>query len=249
MKTILLIEDDPALLRLAHGVLEAAGYTAEAAADGAAARTRLQSTPYHGIVLDVSVPGGDYALAEEIGALGANRHTPVVILGTDEPMARRRAFDAGAMAFLPKPFTAEAFRSVVQSVISPAGPRPGGPRPAISRPAGGAPATPRPSLARMPGPVEEPPLEASGVPVAEGSLPVSYPGGPVYWCPPDSDGGWRCARCELGSVRSPEVGSTCNICQAAVVAVEAPSGHGLWWLVLLLLLGLIAGWAALTRWE
>ena len=78
MKTILLIEDDPALLRLAQTILRDAGYTSDAAADGDQARTKLQATPYHGIVLDLTVPGGDgYSLAEQISGLGANRHTPL----------------------------------------------------------------------------------------------------------------------------------------------------------------------------
>src|SRR5262249_43896890 len=125
VKTILLIEDDPALLRLAQSILRDAGLTSDAAADGDQARTKLQATPYHGIVRALTAPGGDgYSLAEQIGGLGANRHTPLIIVGSDEPRGRQRAFDAGAMAYLPKPVTAEAFRTVLHSVISPVGPLP-----------------------------------------------------------------------------------------------------------------------------
>src|SRR5262249_49655724 len=121
VKTILLIEDDPALLRLEQTILRDAGYTADAAADGDQAPTKLQAPPYHGIVLALTVPGGDgSSRAEQISGLDANRHTPLIIVGSDEPRGRQRAFDAGAMAYLPKPVTAEAFRTVLHSVISPA---------------------------------------------------------------------------------------------------------------------------------
>jgi len=244
VKTILVIEDDAALLRLEQTVLRAAGYTVEAVADGAQARTKLKATPYHGIVLDLTVPGGDgYGLAQEIGGLGANRNTPLIILGSDEPKARQRAFDAGAMAFLPKPFTTEAFRSVIHSVVSPAGPPlPGAPR--APSPRASTPVTFAP-----PSPADEPALEEEEAVVAEGSLPVSYQGGPVYWCAPDGQGGWRCARCEMGTIRSPEVGSTCSVCQAAVALLKAPSRVSLGWLIALILLGLLTGWAVLTWWE
>ena len=246
MKTILLIEHDAVLLRLEQTILRDAGYGADAAADADQARTKAKATPYHGIVLDLAVPGREgYALAAELTGLGANRDTPLIILGSDEPRARQRAFDAGALAFLPKPFTAEAFRSVIHTVVSPAGPHPpAGPR--VGRPAAwGAPA-PAPVA---PSPSEDTP-EWPGrdeTPLAEGSLPVSFQGGPVYWCAPDPKGGWQCARCELGLIRAPEVGTTCSVCLAAVLPVRRRSSLGVGRLIALLLLGLLAGWAAL-RW-
>jgi CheY-like chemotaxis protein len=255
MKAILLIEDDTSLLRLEETVLRDAGYQTDAAADGDQARAKAKATPYHGIVLDLTVPGGDYALAEQIGGSDANRHTPLIILGSDEPKGRQRAFDAGAMAFLPKPFTAEAFRSVIHSVISPAGPRPpGAPRPAPPRAAtvrriGPAPVPSAPSRFTPPPELDDAEPDVAPTVEVEGSLPVSYQGGPVYWCPPTADG-WRCGRCELGLIGSPTVGATCSVCQAAVVAVETGSGGGgVIWLVLVLVIGLIAGWLLLTWWR
>src|SRR5262249_12272707 len=186
-----------------------------------------------------------------------NRHTPLIILGSDEPKGRQRAFDAGALAFLPKPFTAEAFRSVIHSVISPAGPGPvGGPRlPAgqraapVRRPGPGLAVPAAPARVVPPSPELDEAEPEAAAPMAEGSLPVSYQGGPVYWCPPTADG-WRCGRCELGLIGSPAVGATCSVCQAAVVAVQTASGGGgVVWLVLILVVGLIAGWALLTWWR
>ncbi len=242
MKTILLIENDPAILRLEQQVLRDAGYAADPVGDGQQARTKLKATPYHGIVLDLTVAGSEgYTLAAQIGGLDANRHTPLIILGSDEPDGRRRAFDAGAMAFLPKPFTAEAFRAVIHSVISPTGPRaPAAPGVAIgraSRPVAPAPPAASPAEAE---------LEAGPV---DGSIPVSFQGGPVYWCPPNAEGTWRCGRCELGVIGAAEVGSSCGICQAAVVQFRAGSGSGIGWLIVFIALGLLIGWAVLEWWS
>src|SRR5262245_43099329 len=96
VKTILLIEADPIVLRLEQQILRETGYAADWVSEGQQARAKLKATPYHGIVLDLGVPGGDgYALAEQLG--DANRHTPLVIVGSDEPDTRKRAFEAGAL--------------------------------------------------------------------------------------------------------------------------------------------------------
>jgi CheY-like chemotaxis protein len=242
VKTILLIENDPAILRLEQQVLRDAGYAADPAGDGQQARTKAKATPYHGIVLDLTVAGSEgYSLAAQIGGLDANRHTPLIILGSDEPDGRRRAFDAGAMAFLPKPFTAEAFRAVIHSVISPTGPRaPAGPGVAIGR--GSRPVAPAP--AASPPAAVEPDAEP-----VDGSIPVSFQGGPVYWCPPNGEGAWRCGRCELGVIGAAEVGASCGICQAAVVQLREGSRSGVGWLIVVIALGLLIGWAVLEWWS
>jgi CheY-like chemotaxis protein len=250
VKTILLIEDDPALLRLEQTILRDSGYTAESVGDAEQARVKVRATPYHGIVLDLSAAGADgYALAGEIGTAGANRHTPLILVGADEPDGRKRAFEAGAMAFLPRPFTAEAFRAVLHSVVSPAGPRPpGSPRAPSARgghraaPVAWSPPPPAVARAGPRAPAPAPAPASTPAPRAEDMIPVSYQGGPVYWCEPDAEG-WRCGRCELGLIGAAEAGSTCSICQAAVLSVRGGSRGGLGWLVLLfVVLLLVLGW-------
>jgi CheY-like chemotaxis protein len=248
-KTVLVIEDDPAIVRLEADVLRDAGYGAESVADAQAAREKAKKTPYAGIVFDLGVPGSQgFATAEEVGRLEANRHTPVIIVGSDEPDGRKRAFEVGAVAFMSKPFTAEAFRSVVYSVIGPAGPRPA----AAPRPGSRA-APVRNSLEPLPEvpppPLDFAPPESPTTIRAEDSIPVSFQGGQVYWCEPDSDGHWRCGRCETGTLASAGPGSRCSVCQAEVVLVRESSGRGFGWLIVLVLLALAAlvGWWLLDR--
>src|SRR5262249_58199396 len=74
---------------------------------------------------------------------------------------------------------------------------------------------PSPTPARAPA-VEERPEADDVEGIASGSIAVSFQDGPVYWCAPAREGGWRCARCEIGLLRSDAVGTTCGVCQAAV---------------------------------
>lgn len=267
MKTILLIEDDPALLRLEQKVLGDAGYSVDPVTDEKEARTKLGASPYAGIVLNITVAGSEgYAFALKIGGLAANRFTPLVILGSDEPDARKRAFDAGALAFLPKPVTAEAFRSVIQSVLSPVGARAAGGSPAASGSAGAL--APPPSVvtrrASLLTPSVVPPDPAAAWPAApsaappralpappdttikSGSIAVSSESGVVYWCEPEPDGGWRCGRCELGVITWPEAGSRCTVCQAEVLPFGGHSRSALVGLIVAILLVMLGGWAMLA---
>jgi CheY-like chemotaxis protein len=249
-KTILVIEDDPAIARLETDVLRDAGYGADSVADAQAAREKAKKNPYAGIVFALGVPGSQgFATAEEVSLLDANRHTPIIIVGSDEPDGRKKAFEVGAVAFMSKPFTAEAFRSVIYSVIGPAGPRPAAPPRSAPR---AAPV--RNSLEPPPRPVPTSfdPVEPADPPrriQSDESIMVSFQGGQYYWCEPDAEGQWRCGRCETGMLSSAEPGSRCSVCQAEVVQAPRSSSSGLGWLIVLVLLALagVAGWLFLGQ--
>jgi len=264
VKTVLVIEDDPTLLRLAETILRDAGYAADSVADPQEAREKAKTVPYSGIVFDVTVAGSEgYTTAAQIGGADANRHTPFIVVGSDEPDARKRAFDAGAVAFISKPFTAEGFRSAIFSVLSPAGPPLPGPPRRASRPAPARvplappPIPPRQARAPLAPPSVAPapaPAARSAAPAprpraeairTDDAIPVSFQGGPVYWCEPDAEGGWRCGRCETGLLASGQIGGRCSTCQAEVVTLsERSSGSGGGWLIVLVLLalGAAAAW-------
>lgn len=254
MKTVLVVEDDPTLLRLEEMILRDAGYAADCVADAQEGCEKSKTVPYSGIVFDVTVSGSEgYKTAGQIGGADANRNTPLIIVGTDEPDARKRAFDAGAVAFISKPFTAEGFRSAIFSVLSPAGPRlPGPPRPVSRAPTVRIPLAPppvAPAPTRIPAhpahPPDAPPPARAEAFRTEDAIPVSFQGGPVYWCEPDAEGGWRCGRCETGLLSSGQIGGRCSTCQAEVVTLtERSGGSGGGWLIVLLLLalGAAAAW-------
>jgi Zn finger protein HypA/HybF involved in hydrogenase expression len=68
----------------------------------------------------------------------------------------------------------------------------------------------------------------------------------AYACRRDVEEAWRCGRCERGVIQHPEIGRRCVACEAEVVAVQR--GRDLWVMMLVVLI-LVATWAALTWWR
>lgn len=214
---ILLVEDEEHVLRLERTVLMADGFDVETAAGGQEALQKLKNVPYDGIVLDMRMPDIDGCeVARQLRSIQPNSRTPVIMVtaGLDRT-DRQRAFDAGAVAFINKPFTAEAFRSAIHAAISEPQ-RFGGPtRPSGSAEPSAGRSTPTPDW-RRPRP-------------AVGKVVVRSETGATYDCPPHAEGGWRCGRCELGLITAehdlPSIGSRCTVCQAEVVGTDRKR----WW--------------------
>ena len=85
--SVLLVEDDPVIVRVLEINLRAAGFDVTSAATGAAALEAITATAFSAIVCDLGLPdlGGD-ALVEAIRA--ARPATPVVVVSGAEPDAR-----------------------------------------------------------------------------------------------------------------------------------------------------------------
>ncbi len=118
-KKILVVDDDPNVLRLEQAILTGAGLTVDTASHASEALEKLTTTQYDAIVLDIVMPGMDgYEIARRIRQLDTNKDTPVIMVtALGEPGTMKRGFDVGAAVFLKKPFTAEAFRSAVRSAL------------------------------------------------------------------------------------------------------------------------------------
>jgi DNA-binding response OmpR family regulator len=56
-KRILIIDDDPSVRQSLHEVLRDAGYSAATAADGLSGKSRLKTTAFDLLVLDLNLPG------------------------------------------------------------------------------------------------------------------------------------------------------------------------------------------------
>ncbi len=218
---VLLVEDEQHVLRLERAVLMADGFEVETASGGHDALAKLKSTRYDGIVLDMQMPDIDGCeVAQQVRRIEANARTPVIMVtGSAERAARQRAFDAGAVAFLTKPFTADGFRSAIRTAIAP----PQGPA-----------VPPRPT--EPPAPPSVPPTPTPTRPsagrAAVREVLVRSETGAMYACAPHPEGGWRCGRCELGLITAegevPSVGSRCSMCQAEVVPARRRGGKR-WW--------------------
>lgn len=102
MKTILIVDDDRAVLGLLADGLRTLGYTVATAVSAAEAAALAAAQPFDLAVLDVRLPDDSgLALARRLGARG---HPPFVFLSAfgDEAVVQEAAA-AGAMGYLVKP--------------------------------------------------------------------------------------------------------------------------------------------------
>ncbi|HET7516977.1 MAG TPA: response regulator, partial [Actinomycetes bacterium] len=100
---VLVVDDEPAILRVVAANLRARGYEALTAASGAAALTAIETRQPDCIVLDLGLP--DVGGLEVLRRLRTWASTPVVILtARDDERDRATALELGADDFVTKPF-------------------------------------------------------------------------------------------------------------------------------------------------
>src|SRR3954453_22364602 len=100
---VLVIEDEPDLLRVVAQALREAGYAVDEAADGEEGLYKATSWDYDAVVLDLMLPKVDgWRVLER---LRKGKKTPVLILTARDAVADRvRGLDLGADDYLVKPF-------------------------------------------------------------------------------------------------------------------------------------------------
>ena len=118
-KKILLVDDDPKILTIEKTILTQGGYTTETALDGATALQKVKSSQFDAIILDILMPFMDgYAVAREVKKLESYQNTPIIMVtAAQERDALKQGFEAGALVFMSKPFTATRLLSVLNTVI------------------------------------------------------------------------------------------------------------------------------------
>jgi two-component system OmpR family response regulator len=101
---ILVVEDEPKMLRAIRKGLEHEGYAVDAAGDAEDAVSFGTEYDYDAIVLDVMLPGADgFEVCRELRA--RERWAPILMLTARDAVDDRiRGLDAGADDYLPKPF-------------------------------------------------------------------------------------------------------------------------------------------------
>jgi len=101
---LLLVEDDPKLVRMLDRGLTEEGHQVTAVSNGEAALSRLSAEPFDACVLDVVLPGRDgFSILSEARAAGVK--TPIVVLTARDAVPDRvRGLKLGADDYLTKPF-------------------------------------------------------------------------------------------------------------------------------------------------
>ena len=116
-RRILLIDDDPAVLRGVSGLLHDEGYSIETASDAAQGYAAILRDPPAAVVLDLNMPG-ETGL-ELLRRLPRPLPAPVVVLsGEATPGEAAQALKLGATDFVEKPPTAERLLTALQNALA-----------------------------------------------------------------------------------------------------------------------------------
>jgi len=118
---ILVADDDPAILRLITMILEKEGFNVIGARDGKEAYKTLQdNTDITAAVLDVVMP--HIAGPELVRFMRTEKRfnkIPVMMMTAEQdPKLSRDSFAAGAVVFLPKPFTTTQLQTMLRMLIA-----------------------------------------------------------------------------------------------------------------------------------
>lgn len=113
---ILVVEDEPELLRILAEALREAGYAVDEADDGDVGLRKTELWPYDAVLLDVMMPKLDgWAVLQ---ALRKTQTTPVLMItARDAVQDRIRGLDLGADDYILKPFDLSEVLARVRAVI------------------------------------------------------------------------------------------------------------------------------------
>lgn len=113
---ILVVEDDPTLLRSLAAALRDERYAVDTAADGEEGLFKAQSGTYDAVVLDVMMPRMNGWQVLE--GLRLTRKTPVLMLtARDAVQDRVKGLDGGADDYLTKPFDVDELLARLRALI------------------------------------------------------------------------------------------------------------------------------------
>jgi two-component system KDP operon response regulator KdpE len=118
---ILLVDDDPDLVRALRLRLRANNYDVSTASDGYTAIAQAQKERPSLIILDLGLPVGDgFVVLERLQNSDVLAGVPVIVLSARDPQNNEeRALKAGAAAFFQKPADNDELMSVIRVSLGP----------------------------------------------------------------------------------------------------------------------------------
>jgi CheY-like chemotaxis protein len=116
--TVLVVDDEVDFLATYDRLLRRHGYRTVTAGSRTEALVALQGEPFALIIADLRLSDGDGL--DVVRAACACPHPPpvIVVTGFASEQSRRQALDAGATAYLAKPFSTSALTSLVREALA-----------------------------------------------------------------------------------------------------------------------------------
>jgi two-component system KDP operon response regulator KdpE len=116
VSTVLVVDDDPALVRALSINLRARGYQVHASGTGAGALRLAASHPLDAVILDLGLPDMDGS--EVIAGLRGWTDVPILVLSAREQSRQKvAALDAGADDYVVKPFAMDELLARLRAAI------------------------------------------------------------------------------------------------------------------------------------
>ena len=118
---IVVVDDDPATLRIIEMLLDRNGYSVKTANSGEDALTVLRETVPAAMILDVNMPGmSGFDVCQVIKRDERFDKIPVILLTAQStPQDFKTGHDAGAVIYMVKPFKPERLLQVIRLLIAP----------------------------------------------------------------------------------------------------------------------------------
>jgi two-component system chemotaxis response regulator CheY len=118
-KTIMIVDDSASLRQVVAIALKGAGYTVLEGCDGKDAIAKLTGQKVNLIISDVNMPNMDgITMVKQLKQMPAYKFTPIVMLTTESQESKKKeGQEAGAKAWMVKPFSAPQLLSVVQKLV------------------------------------------------------------------------------------------------------------------------------------
>jgi two-component system, chemotaxis family, chemotaxis protein CheY len=119
MKSILVVDDSPAILALVNLSLTKAGFNVSGELSGSAALNAVQKNLFDLFVVDINMPGMDgFTLIRKLRELPDYTKTPILVLTAEEVgIERQQGKEAGASGWLVKPFQPATLLAVVNKLL------------------------------------------------------------------------------------------------------------------------------------
>ena len=115
---IWLLDDDASMLKALGRLLNSAGFVVEKFSDPADFLSTLEQRECHVAVLDVWMPDMNGLEVQAHLRRDSPKTRIIFITGRDDPSVRQTALDAGAFAFLAKPFEDEVLLQLIHKAVT-----------------------------------------------------------------------------------------------------------------------------------